>query len=99
MGSNTVYPSAGTSRLSELVEDSGLRSFLAQRLVDQIEAVELVPLAAELLTTFTHDGHHQRLLDEVLLAFNRLMTDPVALLTRFVRRSAPSFRRCSISIA
>jgi uncharacterized membrane-anchored protein YjiN (DUF445 family) len=61
------------------VEDSGLRSFLAQRLVDQIEAVELVPLAAELLTTFTHDGHHQRLLDEVLLALNRLMTDPVAL--------------------
>ena len=61
------------------VEDSGLRSFLARRLVDQIEAVELAPLAAELLATFTHDRRHQRLLDEVLLALNRLMTDPVAL--------------------
>ncbi len=61
------------------VEDSGLRSFLARRLVDQIEAVELAPLAAELLTTFTGDRRHQRLLDEVLLALNRLMTDPVAL--------------------
>jgi len=61
------------------VEDSGLRRFLAQRLVDQIEAIELAPLAADLLTTFTHDRRHQRLLDKVLLALNRLMTDPVAL--------------------
>src|SRR6516162_5577964 len=44
------------------VEDSGLRRFLAQRLVDQIEAIELAPLAADLLTTFTHDRRHQRLL-------------------------------------
>jgi hypothetical protein len=28
-----------------------LRGFLARRLVDQIEAVELAPLAAEVLTT------------------------------------------------
>ena len=60
-------------------EDSGLRRFLARRLADQIEAVQLAPLAADLLTTFTHDRRHQRLLDEVLLALNRLMTDPVAL--------------------
>jgi uncharacterized membrane-anchored protein YjiN (DUF445 family) len=60
-------------------EDSGLRRFLARRLADQTEAVQLAPLAADLLTTFTHDRRHQRLLDEVLLALNRLMTDPVAL--------------------
>ena len=60
-------------------EDSGLRRFLARRLADQIEAVQLAPLAADLLTTFTHDRRHQRLLDEVLLALNRLMTDPVTL--------------------
>jgi uncharacterized membrane-anchored protein YjiN (DUF445 family) len=60
-------------------EDSGLRGFLARRLVDQIEAVELAPLAAEVLTTVTEDRRHQRLLDELLLAVNRLMTDPVAL--------------------
>ena len=58
---------------------SGLRSFLARQLVDQIEAVELAPLAAELMTTFTEDHHHQRLLDEVLITLNRLMTNPVAL--------------------
>ena len=60
-------------------EDSGLRGFLARRLIDQIEAVELAPLAAEVLTTVTEDRRHQRLLDELLLAVNRLMTDPVAL--------------------
>jgi uncharacterized membrane-anchored protein YjiN (DUF445 family) len=60
-------------------EDSGLRGFLAWQLVDQIKAVELAPLAAELMTTFTEDRRHQRLLDELLFALNRLMTDPVAL--------------------
>src|SRR5215475_398665 len=60
-------------------EHSGLRGFLARQLVDQIEAVKVAPLAAELMTTFTQDGRHQRLLDEVLLALNRLMTDPVTL--------------------
>lgn len=60
-------------------EDSGLRDFVAGQLVYQIEAVELAPLASELLTTFTEDRRHQRLLDELLLAVNRLMTNPVAL--------------------
>src|SRR5262249_28400341 len=33
-------------------EHSGLRGFLARQLVDQIEAVKLAPLTAELMTTF-----------------------------------------------
>src|SRR5215472_13448545 len=60
-------------------ERSGLRGFLAQHLVDQIEAVDVAPLAAELMTTFTEDRRHQRILDELLLALNRLMADPVTL--------------------
>jgi Protein of unknown function (DUF445) len=66
-----LLPEALTS-----AERSGLRGFLAQRLVNQIEATEVAPLAAELMTTFTEDRRHQRILDEVLLALNRLMTDP-----------------------
>jgi uncharacterized membrane-anchored protein YjiN (DUF445 family) len=57
----------------------GLRGFLARQLVDQIEAVELAPLAADFMITFTEDGRHQRILDEVLFAITRLMTDPAAL--------------------
>jgi uncharacterized membrane-anchored protein YjiN (DUF445 family) len=60
-------------------EDSGLRSFLTRQLVDQVKAVQVAPLAAELMTTFVEDGRHQRLLDEFLLALARLMSDPVAL--------------------
>jgi uncharacterized membrane-anchored protein YjiN (DUF445 family) len=73
-------------------EDSGLHSFLARRLVDQIEAVELAPLATELMTTFTQDGRHQHLLDEVLLALNRLMTDPATLdaLRQKIRAELPT---------
>src|SRR5262249_26956441 len=60
-------------------EQSGLRSFLVRQLVDHIEKVKIAPLAAGLMTTLTEDRRHQRILDEVLLALNRLMTDPVAL--------------------
>jgi uncharacterized membrane-anchored protein YjiN (DUF445 family) len=73
-------------------ERSGLRDFLAQQLVDQIEAVEVAPLAAELMTAFTEDRGHQRILDEVLLALNRLMTDPIALdaIRRKIRAELPT---------
>jgi uncharacterized membrane-anchored protein YjiN (DUF445 family) len=73
-------------------EQSGLRRFLAQQLVDQIEAVEVAPLAAELMTTFTKDRRHQRILDALLLALNQLMTDPVALdaIRRKIRAELPT---------
>src|SRR6516162_5848230 len=73
-------------------EDSGLRSFLARQLVDQVEAVQVAPLAAELMTAFVEDGRHQRLLDEFLLALARLMSDPVALDTvrQKIRAELPS---------
>ena len=72
-------------------EHSGLRTFLARQFVEQIEAMELAPLAAELMTTFTEDRRHQRILDEVLLALNRLMTDPAALdaIRRKIRAELP----------
>jgi uncharacterized membrane-anchored protein YjiN (DUF445 family) len=73
-------------------ERSGLHGFLAQQLINQIEAVEVAPLAAELLTTFTEDRRHQRILDELLLAFNQLMTDPAALdaIRRKIRAELPT---------
>jgi uncharacterized membrane-anchored protein YjiN (DUF445 family) len=63
----------------ESVEGSGLRPFLARRAVDQLRAVELAPLAAGLLSTFTHDQRHQRILDELLLAMNQVLANPEAL--------------------
>lgn len=52
---------------------------MARQLVEQVEAVQVAPLATELMTAFVEDGRHQRLLDEFLLALARLMSDPVAL--------------------
>ena len=60
-------------------ESSGLRGYLAQHFVKQLEALELAPLAAELLTVLTQDRGHQRILDEVLGALSRLMTDRTTL--------------------
>jgi uncharacterized membrane-anchored protein YjiN (DUF445 family) len=60
-------------------EHSGLRTFLARQLVEQIEAMKFAPLAANLMTAFTEDRRHQRILDELLVALNGLMTDPAAL--------------------
>lgn len=61
------------------MDDSGLRSFLARRVVQQIERVEIAPLAAGLLATVTQDGRHQRILDEVLRGVGKLLTNPEAL--------------------
>jgi uncharacterized membrane-anchored protein YjiN (DUF445 family) len=60
-------------------DQSGLRDFIAQRAVDQVRAVKLAPFAAGLLATFTQDRRHQQILDEVLTALNRLMSDAAAL--------------------
>src|SRR3984957_5455500 len=60
-------------------ENSGLRTYLAQQFVGQLEELEVAPFAAGLLTVFTQDRGHQRLLDEVLAALSRLLTDRTTL--------------------
>jgi uncharacterized membrane-anchored protein YjiN (DUF445 family) len=60
-------------------ENSGLRAYLGQQFVSQIQEVEVAPFAAGLLTIFTQDRGHQRILDEVLAALSRLMSDKATL--------------------
>jgi uncharacterized membrane-anchored protein YjiN (DUF445 family) len=57
------------------IEETGLRSFVARRVIDQIEAVDLAPIAAKLLAALIEDGHDQRMLDESLLSLDRLLND------------------------
>ena len=61
------------------IEGSGLRPFLARRVVDQLRTVEMAPLAAGLLSAFTHDRRHQRILDELLSVLRQLLANPEAL--------------------
>ncbi len=61
------------------IEGSELRGFVAQRVLDQVGKVRLAPLAADLLSTFTAERRHQRILDELLKVFANLLNDEAAL--------------------
>lgn len=61
------------------IEGSGLRPFLARRVIDQLRGVEMAPLAAGILTAFTHDRRHQRILDELLSVLRQILSNPEAL--------------------
>lgn len=61
------------------IEDSGLRGFVSQRMIDQIGKIQIAPFAADLLTTFTDDRRHQRLFDELIGVLGNFLHDEDAL--------------------
>lgn len=61
------------------VEDTGLKGFVAGRLAEQAAKVKAAPLAADLLSAFTDDGRHQKLLDEMLGLLEAFLSDGPAL--------------------
>lgn len=77
------------------IEGSGLREFVAQRVTEQIEKVQVAPLAAELLTAFTDERRHQRLLDEIVKVLARFLSDQEALdaLRDRIRDELPSLAK------
>lgn len=73
-------------------EGSGLCSFISQRLIGQIEKVELAPLAADLLSAVTAERRHQRLFDELIRIFGGLLRDEATLaaIRERIRQELPS---------
>lgn len=61
------------------VGDSGLKDFVGQRVTEQIDKVQVAPLAADLLESFTHERRHQRLFDELIKALGGFLGDEQAL--------------------
>jgi uncharacterized membrane-anchored protein YjiN (DUF445 family) len=61
------------------VEQSGLRGFVTNRMLEQIEKVQVAPLAAELLSAFTDDRRHQKLFDEFIKVVGKFLSDDDAL--------------------
>jgi uncharacterized membrane-anchored protein YjiN (DUF445 family) len=57
------------------IEETGLRAFVARTAADQLNEVELAPLAAKLLSVLVEDQRHQRLFDEALVGLHRLLND------------------------
>lgn len=76
----------------EAIDRTGVRDFVAGRIVDEIEKIQVAPLAAGLLTAFTEDGRHQRLFDELTLMLGRFLKDEAALaaIRERIRAELPS---------
>jgi uncharacterized membrane-anchored protein YjiN (DUF445 family) len=74
------------------IEQSGLKGFLGKRIMTELERVELAPLAAGLLSAVTEKGRHQRLLDELLGALEKVLTDEdtLAALRERIRKELPA---------
>ena len=74
------------------IEQSGLKGFLGKRIMTELERIELAPLAAGLLSAVTEKGRHQRLLDELLGALEKVLTneETLAALRERIRKELPA---------
>jgi uncharacterized membrane-anchored protein YjiN (DUF445 family) len=74
------------------IDQSGLRRFLGERVRAELERIELAPLAGNLLSAVMETGRHQRLLDELLGALDKVLTNEEALksLREKIRRELPA---------
>ncbi len=74
------------------IDQSRMKEFFAERLMEQIGGVKVAPLAAQLLSAFTDDGKHQKLLDELIGAIEKILADEttVAGIREKIRRELPS---------
>lgn len=72
------YVARMTPQMLASVEGAGLTSFVTQKVGEQLDRVRVAPLAANMLSTLTEDGRHQRLLDHLLGLFGRFLSDEQA---------------------
>ncbi|SFT77615.1 DUF445 domain-containing protein [Mesorhizobium sp. YR577] len=74
------------------IDQSGLRGFVSERMLEQVEKVPLAPLAAELLSAFTDDRRHQKLFDQFTKVVGKFLSDEEALATmrEKIREELPS---------
>lgn len=77
------------------LERSGLRDFVSRRIAEQIERVEIAPLAADMLGALTADRRHQQLLDELLRLIDGLLNDEetLAAMRDRIRDELPTLAR------
>ena len=74
------------------VEETGLRAFVARAAADQMNDLEVAPLAAKLLSALVDDQRHQRLFDEALVGMHRLLNDKTTreVIREKMRRELPT---------
>jgi uncharacterized membrane-anchored protein YjiN (DUF445 family) len=81
-----------TPQALQAIDHSGVREFVAQRIVSELEKVQVAPLAAGVLNAFVEDGRHQRLFDELTRIVGRFLEDEAALgaMRERIRAELPS---------
>jgi uncharacterized membrane-anchored protein YjiN (DUF445 family) len=57
------------------VEETGLRSFVGDRMLAHLRALDVAPFAAKLLSTLIDDEKHQKLFEELLAGLRCLLND------------------------
>lgn len=74
------------------MDQSGLRRFMGERVRGELQRIELAPLAANLLSALQESGRHQRLLNELLAALDKVLADPATLdaLREKIRKELPA---------
>ncbi|WP_378950535.1 DUF445 domain-containing protein [Mesorhizobium sp. ANAO-SY3R2] len=79
-------------QMLQALEGSGLRDFATRRMIERLGRVDAAPLAAELLSAFTDDRRHQRLLDEFIKIVGNFLKDEQAqaMLREKIRDELPS---------
>jgi uncharacterized membrane-anchored protein YjiN (DUF445 family) len=79
-------------QLLTAIDQSGLRRFLAGRVRAELDRVQLAPLAGNLLAALTETGRHQRLLNELLGALDKVLTNEETLqaLREKIRKELPA---------
>ena len=73
-------------------ETSGLKTFVSRRIVTQLQSIDLAPLVGATLRAFVQDGRHQGLLDDLLRAIHKTLTEPetVAVIRAKIRDELPT---------
>lgn len=79
-------------RAIEGIDQSRMKEFFAERLIEQIGTLKVAPLAARFLSAVTEGGRHQKLLDEIVGAIEKLLADQVMIdgIRDKIRRELPS---------
>lgn len=68
-------------QILETIDHSGMRTFAVNRITNQIEKTEVAPIAGKLLDSFVKDGRHNKLMDDLISALHRFISDERALET------------------
>ena len=74
------------------VEETGLKGFASERVTTQLKQTDMSPVVMEVLSGLTKDGRHQQLMDELVDALHRFLSneDAIEAIRKRVAEEMPS---------